>query len=127
MKIIRTKKNGVFGLVVGIILIVSPWLLGFATNRSEMWIPIALGISAILYSIITDYEVGVFKILPIKFHLIVDTLSGILLASSPWLFGFSDKVYLPHLLFGLLELVVVILTHTNTTAYYKQTRHTTSL
>lgn len=127
MKIISTKLHGVLDYLVGFILIISPWLLGFATGGAKMWIPVILGISAILYSFFTDYELGFFKILSLKLHLGIDTLSGILLAASPWLFGFNDQVYLPHLLFGILELVVVLLTRTNSSADYKNATRSPSL
>jgi hypothetical protein len=32
------------------------------------------------------------------------------LAISPWLFGFSNKVYLPHLIFGLIEMAAGMMT-----------------
>lgn len=123
MKIISSKIHGVLDYLVGVILIISPWLLNFATGGPEMWIPIILGISTLIYSVITRYELGVLKIISFKTHLMIDALSGIFLAASPWLFGFADKVYLPHLLFGLLELIVVSLTHTSTTANYKNATH----
>ncbi|BBI59494.1 hypothetical protein HSBAA_08000 [Vreelandella sulfidaeris] len=34
----------------------------------------------------------------------MDLISGILLLVSPWLFGFADIVYLPHLILGILEI-----------------------
>lgn len=116
MKIISTKVHGVLDYLVGFILIISPWLFGFANHGAQTVIPVVLGIGAILYSIFTKYELGIFKIIPFRVHLIIDTLSGILLASSPWLFGFADNVYKPHLFFGLSELVVVLLTQTHTSA-----------
>ncbi len=36
---------------------------------------------------------------------------GALLALSPWLFGFADDVWLPHLIFGILEIGASLLTH----------------
>ena len=35
-----------------------------------------------------------------------------LLAASPWLLGFADRVRVPHLVFGLLEIGVVLLSQT---------------
>jgi len=119
MKIISTKAHGVLDYLVGVILIISPWLFDFANGGAQMSIPIILGIGAIVYSIITNYELGFFKIIPVKVHLLIDTLSGVLLATSPWLFSFADQVYLPHLIFGLLELVVVLLTRPVTPASIK--------
>ena len=83
MKIISSKAHGVLDYLVGFILIISPWLFGFAAEGAETAISVILGIGAILYSIVTNYELGFFKIIPFKVLLIIDTLSGILLASSP--------------------------------------------
>lgn len=40
----------------------------------------------------------------------LDTVSGIFLATSPWLLGFSDKVFLPHLALGLIIIGAAIIT-----------------
>ncbi|HXG71192.1 MAG TPA: SPW repeat protein [Gemmatimonadaceae bacterium] len=45
-------------------------------------------------------------------HLWVDGLGGLLLAASPWLFGFSGQVWLPHLALGLTEFVAALVTNT---------------
>ena len=120
MKIISSKAHGVLNYLVGFILIISPWLFGFAAEGAETAISVILGIGAILYSIVTNYELGFFKIIPFKVHLIINTLSGILLASSPWLFGFADNIHLPHLVFGVLEILVVILSKTIPSSAYKK-------
>lgn len=46
MKIISTKTHGILDYLVGIILISSPWLLGFADGGAKMWIPVILGAGA---------------------------------------------------------------------------------
>ncbi len=106
MKIISSKTHGVLDYLVGFILIVSPWVLNFANGGLQMWLPIILGTGEVLYSIITNYELGFFKIISFKTHLLIDALSGILLASSPWFFGFAGDIYIPHFLFGLLKLLL---------------------
>ena len=96
--------------LVGAILIASPWLFNFYEGGIESWIPIILGAGAIVYSLITDYELGIAGIIPMRIHLIIDMMSGVLLAASPWLFGFADIVFWPHLIFGIMEIVVPLLT-----------------
>jgi hypothetical protein len=110
MKIISTKTHGMLDYLMGIILIASPWIFGFATGGAEQWIPIILGAGALVYSMMTNYELGVFKTLSMKTHLTLDLMSGILLAASPWIFGFSDRVSTPHLILGLLEIGASLMT-----------------
>jgi hypothetical protein len=45
-------------------------------------------------------------------HLATDVAAGALLAVSPWLFGFADRVYLPHLVVGLFEIAAGLMTRT---------------
>jgi hypothetical protein len=52
-----------------------------------------------------------------KAHLALDVLSGIVLAASPWLFDFADRVYLPHLILGLIEIGAGLMTRTSTSAH----------
>ena len=96
--------------LVGILLIASPWLFGFANIPDAKWTPIVLGLVALLMSLVTDYEGGLIRKLPMAAHLNMDALSGILLAASPWILGFHDRVYLPHLLLGLFEIMAAICT-----------------
>jgi hypothetical protein len=39
-------------------------------------------------------------------HLGLDAGSGVILAASPWIFGFAALVYLPHLILGLFEIIL---------------------
>lgn len=110
MHILSSKAHGVLDYLVGIILIASPWILGFAQNGAETWVPVILGASAIVYSLLTNYEMGVSRKLPLPAHLGIDVASGIFLAMSPWLFGFADFVYLPHLVLGIGEILIATIT-----------------
>jgi hypothetical protein len=112
MKIISTKVHGVLDYMMGILLIASPWLFGFASNGWETWVPVVLGVSAILYSLMTNYELGLSDNLSMRTHLTLDLMSGILLAASPWIFGFAELVYLPHLILGIVEIGAAALTAT---------------
>lgn len=110
MRFIPTRVHGILDYTVGAILAISPWLFGFNRGGAETWVPVILGAGAILYSLVTNYEWGVSRRIPMPTHLMLDVASGIVLALSPWIFGFADHVYLPHLLFGILEIAVPLLT-----------------
>jgi hypothetical protein len=112
MRFIPTRIHGILDYAMGLLLIASPWLFGFANGGPEQWLPVALGVGALLYSLLTDYELGVARVIPMSGHLTLDLLSGVLLAVSPWLFGFSDVVWMPHLVLGLLEVGAALTTRT---------------
>jgi hypothetical protein len=110
MKIINTKTHGYLDYIMGVLLIASPWIFDFARNGAETWVPVVLGISTILYSLFTNYELGVSRQIPMRTHLMLDTVSGVILAASPWIFGFADYVWQPHLILGIIELGAVLMT-----------------
>src|SRR5688572_20591658 len=126
MRFIPTKIHGILDYLVGVLLAVSPWLFQFNRGGAETWIPVLLGAGAILYSLFTDYEWGVSRKLSMPTHLLLDLLSGAFLAASPWIFGFAEYVYLPHLIFGLLEIGVSLMTKRQPEGIKSlQGRHTT--
>jgi len=112
MRFISTHTHGILDYIVGVALIVAPWLFRFADSGAETWVPVALGAAALVYSLLTRYELGVVKLIPFKTHLTFDFISGVLLATSPWIFGFAHIVYLPHLLVGLFEIFASLCTRT---------------
>lgn len=112
MRVIPTRTHGMLDYGMGALLMVAPWLLGFADSGPEMWVPILLGAGVIVYSLLTDYELGVARAIPMPTHLALDAAGGVLLAASPWLFGFADEVWLPHLVLGLLEIGASLMTRT---------------
>lgn len=112
MRVIPTRTHGMLDYLVGAILIIAPWLLGFADGGPEQWVPVILGAGAILYSLMTNYELGVVKAIPMPVHLMLDIGSGIVLAASPWLFGFADEIWWPHVVFGLVEIGAGLMTKT---------------
>lgn len=113
---ITRRTHGVLDYLVALVLIFSPLLLGMERGSVEARVPVMLGWATLAYSLLTRYELGVFKVLPFGAHLALDGLSGIVLAISPWLFQFSDRIWVPHLVLGLAELGVVAMTRATTGA-----------
>lgn len=111
MQIIDKKKHGYIDYIMGILLIAAAYLLNFQSEITPNTILFVVGASGILYSLLTKYKLGVIKIIPINIHLMLDTISGTFLAASPWLFGFADKIFLPHLILGLIEIGVAVTTN----------------
>jgi hypothetical protein len=76
MRFIPTKVHGYLDYIVGALLIAAPWLFDFARGGAETWVPVILGAGAIVYSLLTDYELGVTKGISMGTHLTLDMLSG---------------------------------------------------
>ena len=104
MRFIPTKFHAPLDYIVGAALIAAPWIFQFSEHTAATVVPIVLGIGLIAYSLITDYELGVWKVAPMAVHNLIDIVAGGFLALSPWLFGFADEsanVWVPHLVVGL--------------------------
>lgn len=108
MKFIGSKTHAFLDYSVGLLLIASPWLFGFYYGGVESWVAIAVGVFAILYSLFTNYEWSIKRVILFRTHLVLDVVSGIFLAISPWMFEFEEDVFLPHLIIGLAEIGVAI-------------------
>jgi hypothetical protein len=112
MRFLTTRVHGVLDYLVGVLLIALPWLMGFGGTGAAAAVPMALGAATLAYSLLTDYELGALRRIPMPAHLWLDALSGLLLAASPWMLGFDLQVWKPHVALGALEVVVAFLTNT---------------
>jgi hypothetical protein len=113
MRFLPTRLHGIIDYLWGAALLATPWLLGYADVAAATWTAVVFGLGAILYSAVTDYELGLVRLVPMPLHLGLDGIGGAVLAASPWLFGFADRVYLPHLLFGLFSVAASLVTRTD--------------
>ncbi len=107
---IPTRLHGVIDYLYGLLLLAAPFMLGFADGGSAQGVMMAFGAGAILYSLVTAYELGAVKLIPMPMHLALDVGAGIVLAASPWLFGFADQIWWPHVLAGGTSILVPLLT-----------------
>lgn len=115
---ISTKVHGYLDYMMGLLLIVSPWVFHFPEGAATT-LPIVLGAGTIIYSLITDYELGLLKVLSMKAHLGIDLMAGVLLIAAPWLFGFADEVIWPFVILGVVEIGASLMTEKQTS--YPQT------
>ena len=114
----RISPTGVHGrldyLAVGVNL-AFPRLLGLHDAPWAAAVPRIDGAAGLGYGLITDYELGVWKSLPVPAHLALDAAKGLCMALSPWLFGFAKngtRYWLPHVLMGTADVVAAVTTRT---------------
>jgi hypothetical protein len=103
----NSRTHGILDYVTALLLLAAPFLFGFANGGPEQVVPMALAALLIVVSLLTGYELSILKLIPYRVHLILDVLQALLLLASPWLFGFADRIWWPHVLVGVFELVVV--------------------
>lgn len=54
MKLLSTQTHTIIGLIVGVALIMAPWLFGFANLEANAWVPhVIVGILVVGYAVIT--------------------------------------------------------------------------
>jgi hypothetical protein len=112
LRVIPTGVHGVIDYVASGALYAAPALLGLNdVPASSRTLRLASG-GAVASSLLTDYELGVVKVVPMPVHLTLDVVSGALLASSPWLFGFAkegSRYWLTHALMGTTEVLIALM------------------
>lgn len=116
MRFIPTKVHGVLDYVVAIALMFAPMIFGFSSvGGPAVVIPVVLGVGLFLYSLFTNYEWGLIKVIGMPVHLIIDVVASVFLLLSPWLFGFADQawnVWVPHVAVGIAVILVVLFSKT---------------
>lgn len=109
-KPITTKAHGVLDyLTVGTALAL-PRMLGWSKDTTRFMMLAGLGTLA--FSLLTKYELGVFKVLPVKAHLALDVMSALTLLAAPTLLGEEGATATMIRGMGVMELGVVSLTET---------------
>ncbi len=100
------------------LLLAAPFVFGFyGVGGAAVIIPMVLGAGLILYSLLTNYELGIpgLKFIPMWVHLVFDLVASAFLAISPFLFGFINKApnaWLPHIIAGVVVIVLVLVSQT---------------
>ena len=126
IRFLPTKVHTVLDFIVGIVLILLPSIFGFSdVGGGAVWLPILIGIASIIMGLFTQgYGFAIVRIIPLKIHLWIDFLAGILLALSPWLWSFSDEathVWVWQVVIGVALIIVSQVTKTNVTMMGKET------
>lgn len=103
MRFIPTWIHGLLDYPMAVILILLPFVLGYQNGSIPMDLMVCAGIAMLVVSALTAYEVGLVRTIPMPVHLGIDVAMGLLLAASPWLFGFAGATWIPFVVIGLME------------------------
>jgi len=110
MRFVTKQIHAYLDYPVALALIGLPFLLGLgSSNPLALYISVATGVAALLLTLLTDHQTGVFKVLSYKFHLAVDFIVGLTFVIVPFLLGFEGLDAIFYWLNGVTVLLVVSL------------------
>lgn len=88
MRFIPTRLHGFADYAVGALVIALPFYFGWLGPGRIAFI--AIGAVVIVYSGLTDYELGLVRYLRIRFHPLLDAIFGVAMVALPLVWGIPD-------------------------------------
>ncbi|MGF9567770.1 hypothetical protein AAIH70_30230 [Neorhizobium sp. BT27B] len=108
MRVIPTTVHGFADYLVGVFVFALSFLLG--EEGAVQIALIAMGVFVLIYSAMTDYELGAIRFLRIRFHLMLDALFGVAMILLPLTFDMTGAARWPFYLLGILALALALTT-----------------
>jgi hypothetical protein len=115
VRVVPTKVHGAIDYATVPALALAPKVLHLNGMRSSSLLPRAVATAGSVVAPLTDYELGIKRLIPMRAHLAVDAVSGLALAGGPWATGSARqgvRYWLPHALIGATEIALALTTKT---------------
>lgn len=110
MRFISKQMHSILDYPVALALISLPFILGLGnSNPLAIQLSVIVGIAALVLTLLTDHQTGLFKVVPYRVHLAVDFLVGLLFLAAPFFFGFEGTDAYFYWINGAAVLFVVAL------------------
>lgn len=96
LRIINPTLHGVADYTAAIGLIIAPFILDLGqTSIIALWFSVCAGIVVLLTSLLTDYNLGAIKVIPLLGHLAMDLVFALTFMIIPFIWGFAgmDVIY----------------------------------
>jgi hypothetical protein len=89
VKFVDSKIHGILDYLTVVLLVG----IGFSGLFSPYFsrLTIALGIIHLALTLLTDFKMGVIKLIPLKLHGYIELVVSIVLVPAPFLLGYSDE------------------------------------
>lgn len=90
MRFVTKKIHAFLDYPVAIALIGLPYLLSLgSSNPLALQLSVATGIAAFALTVLTDHELGLVRVIPYRFHLMVDFAVAVVFILAPFIFAFE--------------------------------------
>ncbi|MGH1493520.1 MAG: SPW repeat domain-containing protein [Acidimicrobiales bacterium] len=111
IRFLPQKIHGILDYAVALTLIAIPFILNFRQDSEfAHWLSVAAGVGLFLYSLATDYSVGVVSAISIRQHLTLDFAAGALFVGLAAVANFSGEAAVFYGVIGAAVLAVVAVT-----------------
>ena len=111
LRFVPTKAHGFLDYLSVATLLAAPRALGWGPRTTKLLTGAAAG--TLVYSLLTRYELGLKKVLPMPGHLALDAAGGALFCAAPMLLPEEDGSVGAALIgFGLFEIGAALATRT---------------
>lgn len=106
MLFISSRLHGLFDYVLALTLVLAPWVIDLSDTLAPAFISVGAGMVILTVSMMTNYELGVARVIPLSSHILIDVALGLFLVVSPWTFSFMNAPHGLHMLAGLALVTV---------------------
>ena len=112
--LISTYAHGALDYVIGLALLLAPNIFNFSDigGAAEI-VPRLLGIAILGLAVLTNYELGLLRVITFRAHRVLEFVGGLYLALSPFIHGFSTataNTWMPHVVVGAVIVLSELLT-----------------
>jgi hypothetical protein len=91
MRLIPKKVHAYLDYPIAVALMVLPFVLGLGnSNPLALQLSVGTGIAAFILTLLTDHQLGAYRIIPYKVILAIDALVGIMFVIAPFVFSFQE-------------------------------------
>ena len=108
IRFVTKQMHAFLDYPVALSLMAVPFVLQLgSSNPLALWLAVGVGVAALVLTVLTDHQLGVFRVLPYGFHLAVDGAVGVLFVLAPFVLKFSGIDAWYYWLNGAAVLIVV--------------------
>jgi len=114
---ISTSFYGVMNYIIAFAMLLAPWYVHgndgtafFHVGGASLFLMIIIGWLEFIMAVFSNNSHGFIKQFPMQMHHFLDVLMGFFLFFSPFIYGYSDRVWWPQMLAGGLLCILGIFT-----------------
>jgi hypothetical protein len=106
MKPIHSRPHGILDYVTVVVFALAPAILGLSGIAAAL--SYALAVAHLVVTLVTDFELGVARVLRPTWHGWIELVVSLVLLVSPWLLGFSDDATARTFFIGMGVVILLV-------------------